>query len=45
MAAGGTGLIQPFSLTFTAQAHQIDVMGHVNNAVWVQWMEAIATAH
>jgi acyl-CoA thioester hydrolase len=20
-------------------------MGHVNNAVWVQWMEAIATAH
>lgn len=20
-------------------------MGHVNNAVWVQWMEALATAH
>jgi acyl-CoA thioester hydrolase len=34
-----------FSLTFTAQAQHIDVMGHVNNAVWVQWMEAIATAH
>ena len=33
------------SLTFTAEAHHIDVMGHVNNAVWVQWMEAIATAH
>ena len=45
MAAGGAGLNQPFSLTFTAQAHHIDVMGHVNNAVWVQWMEAIATAH
>jgi acyl-CoA thioester hydrolase len=34
-----------FALTFTAQPEQIDVMGHVNNAVWVQWMEAIATAH
>lgn len=34
-----------FALTFTAQAEHIDVMGHVNNAVWVQWMEAIATAH
>jgi acyl-CoA thioester hydrolase len=34
-----------FALTFTAQPRHIDVMGHVNNAVWVQWMEAIATAH
>jgi acyl-CoA thioester hydrolase len=34
-----------FALTFTAEAHHIDVMGHVNNAVWVQWMEALATAH
>ena len=34
-----------FTLMFTAQAEHIDVMGHVNNAVWVQWMEAIATAH
>ena len=33
------------SLTFTALPEHIDVMGHVNNAVWVQWMEAIATAH
>lgn len=35
----------PFIRTFTAQAHDIDIMGHVNNAVWVQWMEALATAH
>lgn len=35
----------PFTLTFTAGPEHIDVMGHVNNAVWVQWMEAIATAH
>ena len=34
-----------FSFTFTAGPEHIDVMGHVNNAVWVQWMEAIATAH
>lgn len=34
-----------FTMTFTADARHIDVMGHVNNAVWVQWMEAIATAH
>ena len=27
------------------EAHDIDFMGHVNNAVWVRWMEAIATAH
>jgi acyl-CoA thioester hydrolase len=32
-------------LTFTALPEHIDVMGHVNNAVWVQWMEATATAH
>lgn len=34
-----------YSMTFTAQAQHIDVMGHVNNAVWVNWMEDIATAH
>ena len=35
----------PFTQIFTAQAEHIDLLGHVNNAVWVQWMEAIATAH
>ena len=34
-----------FSLTLTAAPEHIDMMGHVNNAVWVQWMEVIATAH
>ena len=34
-----------FEMRFTAGPEHIDVMGHVNNAVWVQWMEAIATAH
>jgi len=31
--------------TFTAGPEHIDVLGHVNNAVWVQWMEAIAVSH
>lgn len=34
-----------FSQTFTAIPEQIDMMGHVNNAVWVGWVQDIATAH
>ena len=34
-----------FQKTFTARAEHIDVMGHVNNAVWVQWIQDMATAH
>lgn len=34
-----------YAQTFTARADDIDVMGHVNNAVWVRWMEDLATAH
>lgn len=34
-----------FTMTFTAQDAHIDELGHVNNAVWVGWMEEIATAH
>lgn len=36
---------QPFRKTFTADPEHIDVMGHVNNAVWVQWVQDMATAH
>ena len=32
-------------LRFVAQADDIDELGHVNNAVWVRWMERIAVAH
>lgn len=35
----------PFEMSFTARPGDIDVMGHVNNAVWVRWMEEIATGH
>ena len=34
-----------FTLRFTAQPEDIDARGHVNNAVWVRWMEEIAAAH
>ncbi len=34
-----------YSMTFTAQDQHIDELGHVNNAVWVDWIQQIATAH
>ena len=34
-----------FTMTFNALAEDIDIYGHVNNAVWVRWMEDVATAH
>jgi acyl-CoA thioester hydrolase len=34
-----------FEMTFTAGPAHIDIMDHVNNAVWVQWIQDIATAH
>jgi acyl-CoA thioester hydrolase len=32
-----------YTRSFTAGPEHIDIMGHVNNAVWVQWMEAVST--
>jgi acyl-CoA thioester hydrolase len=34
-----------FELTLTAGAEHIDELGHVNNAVWVQWIQQVAVAH
>ncbi len=34
-----------FQWTFTAAPDDIDELGHVNNAVWVRWIEQVATAH
>ena len=34
-----------FETTFTASAVDIDELGHVNNAVWVRWVQDLATAH
>lgn len=36
---------EPFTLTLTALPEHIDELGHVNNAVWVQWIQEVATAH
>ena len=33
------------SLTFTASPAHIDELGHVNNTVWVDWIQQIATSH
>ncbi len=35
----------PFTRIFTAQPDDIDELGHVNNAVWVRWIQDMATSH
>jgi acyl-CoA thioester hydrolase len=37
--------VTPFELLITATAADIDELGHVNNAVWVRWIQDVATAH
>ncbi|MCK0129552.1 acyl-CoA thioesterase [Erythrobacter sp. F6033] len=34
-----------FTKPFTAAPEHIDELGHVNNSVWVQWIQNLATAH
>jgi len=34
-----------FETIFTAGPEHIDELGHVNNAVWVQWIQQVAVAH
>lgn len=34
-----------FERTITAGPGDIDELGHVNNAVWVRWIQDMATAH
>lgn len=33
------------ALTFTAGPEHIDELGHVNNTIWLQWVQDIATSH
>ena len=35
----------PFEKQITATEADIDELGHVNNAVWVRWIQDMATAH
>jgi acyl-CoA thioester hydrolase len=34
-----------FEMAVTAAPDHIDELGHVNNAVWVQWIQQVAVAH
>ena len=34
-----------FEMAFIAGPEHIDELGHVNNAVWVQWIQQVAVAH
>ncbi|MBU3848117.1 MAG: acyl-CoA thioesterase [Candidatus Acinetobacter avistercoris] len=34
-----------FDLKIKVQPEHIDILGHVNNVVYVQWMQDVATAH
>ena len=34
-----------FTQEFTAKPEHIDELGHVNNTVWVSWIQDMATAH
>lgn len=34
-----------FELELSALPEHIDELGHVNNAVWVQWIQKVAVAH
>jgi acyl-CoA thioester hydrolase len=34
-----------FELPIVASESDIDELGHVNNAVWVQWIQQVAVAH
>lgn len=34
-----------FALTFTAAPGDIDELGHVNNAVWVSWIQRLSVSH
>ena len=34
-----------FRMAFTAQPADIDELGHVNNAVWVRWVQELSVGH
>ena len=37
--------MREFSLEIIPSTADIDELGHVNNAVWVRWIQDVATAH
>jgi acyl-CoA thioester hydrolase len=43
--ANALAMTNRYTATFTAEPQHIDELGHVNNAVWVDWIQQLATAH
>jgi acyl-CoA thioester hydrolase len=37
--------VKVYERAFTAEPADIDELGHVNNAVWVRWIQTLATDH
>lgn len=37
--------VMPFELTFPVEPGDIDLLGHVNNVVYVRWIQDVAVAH
>lgn len=37
--------LEPYELQITVQASDIDKLGHVNNVVYLQWVQTAATTH
>jgi acyl-CoA thioester hydrolase len=37
--------VEPYSIPITVQPGDIDELGHVNNAVYLRWVQDAATAH
>jgi len=37
--------VAPFELTISVKPEDIDVLGHVNNVVYLRWVQDIAVAH
>ncbi|MBX2945593.1 MAG: acyl-CoA thioesterase [Cyclobacteriaceae bacterium] len=37
--------VKAFEQTITVQQHDIDGLNHVNNVVYLQWVQDVATAH
>jgi acyl-CoA thioester hydrolase len=37
--------VEPYSLAITVQAADIDALGHVNNIVYLRWVQDAAIAH
>ncbi len=45
MQQGQLPMTMRFNQSFTAEPHNIDELGHVNNTVWLAWVQDIATSH